>query len=78
MSYEILSKIESPADLKALSKEELDLLCAEIREKLIDVISVNGGHLSSNLYPVSQFLVSGGQRIGVSASTSVLPMNTQD
>lgn len=49
MSYDILSKIKSPADLKALSGEELDALCAEIREKLIDVISVNGGHLSSNL-----------------------------
>lgn len=49
MSYEILSTIESPADVKALSAEQLTQLCAEIREKLIDVISVNGGHLSSNL-----------------------------
>ena len=49
MSYEILSKIESPADVKALSAEQLDQLCDEIREKLIDVVSVNGGHLSSNL-----------------------------
>ena len=29
-------------------------------------------------FPMSQLFVSGGQRIGVSASTSVLPMNTQD
>ena len=49
MSYEILSKIESPADVKALSAKQLDQLCDEIREKLIDVVSVNGGHLSSNL-----------------------------
>ena len=49
MSYEILSKIESPADVKALSSEQLEGLCSEIREKLIDVVSVNGGHLSSNL-----------------------------
>ena len=49
MSYDILSKIESPADLKALSDDELTKLCAEIREKLIDIVSVNGGHLSSNL-----------------------------
>ena len=49
MSYEILSKIESPADVKALSAQQLDQLCDEIREKLIDVVSVNGGHLSSNL-----------------------------
>ena len=49
MNYEILSKIESPADVKALNSEQIAALCTEIREKLIDVVSVNGGHLSSNL-----------------------------
>ena len=33
---------------------------------------------ASGSFPVSQLFVSGGQSIGVSASTSVLPMNTQD
>ena len=33
---------------------------------------------ASGSFPMSQFFESGGQRIGVSASTSVLPMNTQD
>ena len=33
---------------------------------------------ASASFPVSQLFASGGQRIGVSASTSVLPMNTQD
>ena len=33
---------------------------------------------ASGSFPVSQFFTSGGQRIGVSASASVLPMNTQD
>ena len=33
---------------------------------------------ASGSFQVSQFFASGGQRIGVSASTSVLPMNTQD
>ena len=33
---------------------------------------------ASGSFPVSQFLASGGQSTGVSASTSVLPMNTQD
>ena len=33
---------------------------------------------ASGSFPMSQFLTSGGQSIGVSASTSVLPMNTQD
>ena len=34
--------------------------------------------LTSGSFPVSQLFASGGQNIGVSASTSVLPMNTQD
>ena len=33
---------------------------------------------ASESFPVSQLFASGGQSIGVSASTSVLPMNTQD
>ena len=33
---------------------------------------------ASGSFPMSQFLTSGGQNIGVSASTSVLPMNTRD
>ena len=33
---------------------------------------------ASGSFPMSQFFASGGQRIGVSASASVLPMNTQD
>ena len=33
---------------------------------------------ASGSFPMSQFFSSGGQSIGVSASTSVLPMNTQD
>ena len=33
---------------------------------------------ASGSFPMSQFFASGGQNIGVSASTSVLPMNTQD
>ena len=33
---------------------------------------------ASGSFQMSQFFTSGGQRIGVSASTSVLPMNTQD
>ena len=33
---------------------------------------------ASGFFPISQFFASGGQRIGVSASASVLPMNIQD
>ena len=49
MSDQLLSQIHSPADLKALPDDQIPALCEEIREKLIDVVSVNGGHLSSNL-----------------------------
>ncbi len=48
-NFKLLSKINSPKDLKELSDDELKLLCSEIREKLIEVVSVNGGHLASNL-----------------------------
>ena len=48
-SYEYLDKINSPADLKNLSIDELEILCSEIRDKLIKTVSKNGGHLSPNL-----------------------------
>jgi 1-deoxy-D-xylulose-5-phosphate synthase len=47
--YRILSTIKSPKDIKTLSDSEIKQLCSEIREKLIEVVSVNGGHLASNL-----------------------------
>ena len=47
--YEMLEKINSPSDLKKLKLKELDNLCVEIRNKLIEVVSTNGGHLSPNL-----------------------------
>ncbi len=47
--YKILSTIKSPKDVKALNEAEIKELCAEIREKLIDVVSINGGHLAPNL-----------------------------
>ena len=47
--YRILSTIKSPEDVKKLDEAQLALLCDEIREKLVEVVSVNGGHLSPNL-----------------------------
>ena len=44
-----LTKIENPDFLKSLNYKELDVLCEDIRKYLIDVVSKNGGHLSSNL-----------------------------
>lgn len=48
-SYEYLDKINSPNDLRKLSVDELNILCSEIRDKLITTVSKNGGHLSPNL-----------------------------
>lgn len=44
-----LSKIENPKFLKDLSFEELNVLAADIREEILRVTSIYGGHLSSNL-----------------------------
>lgn len=44
-----LDKIQSPADIKSLNFEELDILAGEVRKVLIDTVSQNGGHLASNL-----------------------------
>lgn len=49
MNYEILPNINSPADVKKLSEVQLEELCYEIRQKMLDVVSKNGGHLASNL-----------------------------
>lgn len=45
----MLDKIKSPDDIKQLNNAELNSLCDEIRARLIDTVSKNGGHLSSNL-----------------------------
>lgn len=45
----ILEKIEKPGDIKKLSKKELNILAGEIRDFLIEKISVTGGHLAGNL-----------------------------
>lgn len=49
MNYPLLSKIKSPKDLDNLHLEELQSLAQEIRSRILQVLSVNGGHLSSNL-----------------------------
>ena len=44
-----LTEINSPADLKCLSRADLPALAVEIRQKIVDVVSKNGGHLASSL-----------------------------
>lgn len=45
----ILDKINTSNDVKKLHEDELEPLCGEIREFLIDNLSKTGGHLASNL-----------------------------
>lgn len=45
----LLAQIQSPADLKKLSPEELPQLAQEIRERIIATTSKNGGHVGPNL-----------------------------
>ncbi|MGP5294601.1 1-deoxy-D-xylulose-5-phosphate synthase [Corynebacterium casei] len=45
----ILNKVTSPQDLKSLSDDKVEELAAEIRQFLIDKVSVTGGHLGPNL-----------------------------
>jgi len=45
----ILERIERPSDIKKLNKKELNILAREIRDFLIEKISVTGGHLAGNL-----------------------------
>ncbi len=45
----MLEKINGPRDLKGLTEKEIGALSAEIREKILETVKKNGGHLSSNL-----------------------------
>jgi 1-deoxy-D-xylulose-5-phosphate synthase len=45
----ILDSIDGPGDLKNLAPEEMAKLAVEIRAEILNVVSRNGGHLSSNL-----------------------------
>ena len=45
----LLKQINSPDDLKKISKEQLHQLCDELRQYIIDVVSVHGGHFAASL-----------------------------
>ena len=45
----LLPDIHSPADLRKIPVGRLPELAAEIRAKIIETVSANGGHLASNL-----------------------------
>jgi 1-deoxy-D-xylulose-5-phosphate synthase len=45
----LLSAIDNPADLKKLSKEQMHQVCDELRQYIIDIVSVHGGHFAASL-----------------------------
>src|SRR5438105_13300501 len=49
MSMTILDRVTSPADLRAMTRDELHRLADDIRVRLIDVCSRTGGHIGAGL-----------------------------
>ncbi|TDR82009.1 1-deoxy-D-xylulose-5-phosphate synthase [Paludibacterium purpuratum] len=47
--YPLLDTIDTPADLKKLSRQQLPQLASELRAFLLESVSKTGGHLASNL-----------------------------
>src|SRR5436190_18342158 len=46
---DLLKSINYPSDLKQLSENQLEQVCQELRQYIIDVVSVNGGHFAASL-----------------------------
>jgi 1-deoxy-D-xylulose-5-phosphate synthase len=46
---ELLEQINYPSDLKKFSESDLERICQELRQYIIDVVSVNGGHFAASL-----------------------------
>lgn len=49
LTYKYLNDINSPDDLKKINKDELPIVCQELRDFIIDEVSKHPGHLGSNL-----------------------------
>ena len=49
LKKKLIDQVKYPADLKNFDKEELKQVAKELREELIDVVSVTGGHLGAGL-----------------------------
>ncbi len=45
----LLKTIDSPADLKKIGREQLHQVCDELRQYIVDVVSVHGGHFAASL-----------------------------
>lgn len=49
MNYDLLDKINSPEDLRAIPEEDIPRLCEQMRAFLVENVERTGGHLASNL-----------------------------
>ena len=47
--FDLLNKIQTPADLRKLSLDDLPKLCQQLRKDIIEEVAVNPGHLGSSL-----------------------------
>ncbi len=56
-NYELLSSIDSPADIRELSEDRLPQLATEVRDYLVEVTSKTGGHLAAGLGTVELTVV---------------------
>ena len=48
-NYRLLRQIDSPADLRKLKVEQLEEVCRELRQDIVEEVSVNPGHFASSL-----------------------------
>ena len=46
---QLLAKIDSPAELRQMGREQLHSVCDELRQYIVDVVSVHGGHFAASL-----------------------------
>jgi 1-deoxy-D-xylulose-5-phosphate synthase len=61
MSERVLDRIETPADVRALGRDEVAALCAELRDEIVQRVAKTGGHLASSLGAVE--LITGIHRV---------------
>lgn len=45
----LLAKLDSPADLRKLDEKDLPEVCKELRQYIVDIVSVKGGHFGASL-----------------------------
>jgi len=57
MSERLLDRIESPADVRALAREQVEALCCELRDEIVQRVAKTGGHLASSLGAVELITV---------------------